>query len=180
EPYDLYPNYVSLPDDASKYRYIRFTVPDVNLGRLHEIKFFNNENGIEEQISGELITSFPDDIPLLQKIIDQDVVTYVDFFSLSAEHKEMDEIWFGYDFKEPVAIDAFEFYLRGDAYLRPGTTYELLYWDFGWQSLGQKKFNGEPLMFDNVPENALYLIKIIETNRYSRIFTYINGKQKFM
>ncbi|HYQ57095.1 MAG TPA: hypothetical protein VEP89_07085, partial [Draconibacterium sp.] len=112
--------------------------------------------------------------------VDKVVVTYVDFFSLSAKHKEMDELWFGYDFKEPVAVDAFEYYLRGDAYLRPGTTYELLYWDFGWKSMGKKKFNGEPLWFDNVPENALYLIKIIETNRYSRIFTYINGEQKFM
>jgi hypothetical protein len=67
-----------------------------------------------------------------------------------------------------------------NANIRKEGVYELLYWDFGWKSLGKKVASStNPLHFDNVPGNALLMIKIHDTDSYSRIFTYYNGVQNW-
>jgi len=66
--------------------------------------------------------------------------------------------------------------------LDSGATYELFYWNRGWQSLGTKAFTDKtkPLTFDKVPADRLYwLIKKDDTNpddREERIFTLDDGK----
>ena len=89
----------------------------------------------------------------------------------------MDKVWIGYDFKRPVPINGFEFYYVFNVSVRKEGVYELFYWDFGWKSLGAKKSNSTKISFDNVPENALLMVKIPDTENYSRIFTYLDGKQ---
>lgn len=159
-----------------KYRYFRFTIPKAKI-KLNEIKFFIKKNGIENEVNGELISSNPKDNLLFQKIIDGDLITGAVFTSLRETHKKSDKIWIGYDFKVPVSIRAFEFYFVFDANVRKEGIYELQYWDFGWKSLGIKKSVTNSISFDQVPENALLMIKIHDTDKYSRIFTYSDGKQ---
>lgn len=159
-----------------KYRYFRFTMPKAK-SKLNEIKFFNRKNGIENELKGELISSNPKDNSLFHNIIDENLITGVVFTSLSETNKLFDKIWIGCDFKYPVSVSAFEFYFVFDANIRKEGIYELLYWDFGWKSLGTKKSGYSSISFDNVPKNALLMIKIHDTNKYSRIFTYSDGTQ---
>ena len=158
------------------YRFYRFTFRNTK-SKLNEIKFFNRTNGNNSELKGKLISSNPWYIPLFQNIIDGNLKTGSVFTPQSKTNKLIDKIWIGYDFKHPVSISAFEFYFVFDANIRIGGIYELLYWDFGWKSLGTKKPDSNSISFDNVPENALLMLKIIDSNKYSRIFTYSDGKQ---
>ena len=163
-------------NSLSKYRYFRLAIPKAKI-KLNEIKFFNVKNGVENEVTGELISSNPKDNILFKKIIDGDLITGTVFTSLLETQENSDKIWIGYDFKVPMAISAFEFYFVFDANVRNQGIYELQYWDFGWKSLGIKKSVTNSISFDQVPENALLMIKIHDTNKYSRIFTYSVGEQ---
>ncbi|GHV61942.1 hypothetical protein FACS1894195_3240 [Bacteroidia bacterium] len=57
--------------------------------------------------------------------------------------------------------------------------YELLYWNNEWVSLGQKKSNEDFLTYDNVPANALLLLRNHTEGKEERIFTYEAGEQVF-
>ncbi|MDK9698754.1 MAG: transglutaminase-like domain-containing protein [bacterium] len=63
--------------------------------------------------------------------------------------------------------------------LDSGATYELHYWDNGWQKIAEKTADGKtPLVFDNVPQNRLYWLYKKDSNKEEeRIFTYENDKQ---
>lgn len=162
---------------SSKFRFIRFTISHTAT-KLNEIKFLGLENGAEKEMKGKLIYSYPKDSILLQNIVDEKLLTGVDFENISREHKLMGNVWIGYDLKRPVSISAFEFYFVFNVNVRIGGIYELLYWDFGWKSLGIKKSEStNPISFDHVPKNALLMIKIHDTNNYSRPFTYSEEKQ---
>jgi len=148
----------------AKFRFVRFTIPKGKL-KLNEIK-------------GELISSNPTDNLLYQKIVDGDLTTGHVFDNLGDDKYFEHEVWAGYDFKKPVVVNAFEFYFVFNASIRKEGIYELLYWDFEWKSLGKKVSDStKPLHFDQVPENALLMIKIHDTDSYSRIFTFSEGKQ---
>ena len=158
---------------AAKFRFVRFTIPKGKL-KLNEIKFLSGNN----EVKGELISSNPLDNLLFQRIVDGDMITGHVFNNPDDDHSFEHKVWVGYDFGKPVSISAFEFYFVFNANIRKEGIYELLYWDFGWISLGKKVSDStKPLHFDNVPENALLMIKIHDTDTYSRIFTYSEGKQ---
>ncbi|MGE8426264.1 MAG: hypothetical protein ACN6O7_00240 [Sphingobacterium sp.] len=56
------------------------------------------------------------------------------------------------------------------------TIYELWYWDKGWQKHSSVKANGQQLVFQNAPGNALYLVKASsESFDKTRPFTYEKG-----
>ena len=59
----------------------------------------------------------------------------------------------------------------------PNMEYELFYYDYGWISLGKKIANDFFLVYDNVPQNALLLLRNRTEGNEERIFTYENGKQ---
>jgi hypothetical protein len=162
----------------AQYRFVRFTVPHLSLV-LNEIKFFHKGNGAEREIRGKIISSYPKDSTLLTRIVDGNFLTGVDFNSISEEHKRFNKVWVGYDFKVPVSISAFEYYFVYYVNIRREGIYELFYWDNEWKSLGAKKTSTTSVCFDDVPENALLMIKIHDTNKYSRIFTYTDGKQNW-
>ena len=158
---------------AAKFRFVRFTIPKGKL-KLNEIKFYSGN----DEIKGELISSNPTDNLLFQKIVDEDLITGHVINNLGDDKNFEHKVWVGYDFGEPVSVSAFEFYFVFNANIRKEGIYELLYWDFGWKSLEMKVSNStKPLHFDNVPDNALLMIKIHDTDSYSRIFTYSEGKQ---
>jgi hypothetical protein len=47
----------------------------------------------------------------------------------------------------------------------------------GWTSLGIKTAQTDTLIFDNIPKNAIYLLKNTSKKETSSIFTYENNKQ---
>ncbi len=171
------PGIYHIPLQANKkYRFLRFKISNSKI-KINEIKFLITVNGAENEIKGNPVYSFPGDSLLFKRINDGDKLTGTNFSSLNEKHKHSGDIWTGYDFKRPVSISAFELYYVLDVNVRIGGIYELLYWDFGWKSLGIKTSGINMISFDNVPKNALLMIKIHDTNNYSRIFTYSDGKQ---
>jgi hypothetical protein len=59
----------------------------------------------------------------------------------------------------------------------PGNTYELLYWQKGWVSLGLQVADTNYLIYDNAPENALFWIRNHTQGVQERIFTYEQNRQ---
>lgn len=61
--------------------------------------------------------------------------------------------------------------------LKPGTQYELFYWQGGWQSLGKATAGTGPLAFEKVPTGCLYWLVADGSDKDERIFTIEDGKQ---
>jgi hypothetical protein len=61
--------------------------------------------------------------------------------------------------------------------LTAGWSYELFYWDDGWQSLGKKTAGSEPLSFEKAPAGALFRLVAENSDDEERIFTYENDRQ---
>lgn len=88
--------------------------------------------------------------------------------------------WVGMDFGSPVKINNIVFTGRGDGNsIEIGDLYELYYWDKyrGWKSLGKQSAKDVFLSFDNVPRNALFLLRDLSKGKEQRIFTYEDGEQ---
>ncbi|KQX10986.1 hypothetical protein [Flavobacterium sp. Root420] len=65
---------------------------------------------------------------------------------------------------------------RGNLYV--GDKYMLLYMGMsGWTNLGIKTAQSNSLLYNNVPKNAIYLLKNTSREERSNIFTYENNKQ---
>ncbi len=74
-------------------------------------------------------------------------------------------------------LDKIDFHNKYDVCPLPKykTIYELWYWDMGWQKHSSVKAEGKQLVFQNVPGNALYLVKASsESFDKTRPFTYEN------
>lgn len=88
------------------------------------------------------------------------------------------DMWVGVDLYKSVRIGALGFAPRNDDNAIISTdTYELFYWNGEWKSLGRKKTEGDSLIYDKVPENALLWLRNLTKGREERPFTYENGRQ---
>jgi hypothetical protein len=87
--------------------------------------------------------------------------------------------WVGLKFPEKKRIKEIKYIPRNDDnHINIGESYELFYYDRGWISLGGKTGDQtHVLVYNNVPENALLLLRNHTKGREERIFTYENGKQ---
>ena len=85
-------------------------------------------------------------------------------------------------FNQPHCISEIYFLPHNDGnFIQENNIYELFYYDLMWKSLGRKTGTqtGGTLIFDNVPENTLLLLKNHTQGTVERIFTYINGQQQW-
>ena len=66
-----------------------------------------------------------------------------------------------------------------DNFIKEGELYDLFYWDRAWKSLGRQVGSRQLqyLEYDNVPDNALLLLRNLTKGKEERIFTYEDGKQ---
>jgi len=85
---------------------------------------------------------------------------------------------FGIDFGTPQTLTKLVYYPKNDGnFVIPNHRYELFYYDMKWISLGEKQAMDFQLVYDNVPSNALLLLKDLTEGKEERIFTYKTGKQ---
>lgn len=61
--------------------------------------------------------------------------------------------------------------------LKPGKEYELYYWDKGWQNAAKDTFFEIKLHFEQIPENGLYWLREIDSEKEERIFIYRDQQQ---
>ena len=82
--------------------------------------------------------------------------------------------------KKKTLLSGVEFQFRNDDNLiREGELYELFYFiDKGVESLGKQYGTSQQvLIYENVPENALFWLRNYTRGKEERIFTYENGEQ---
>jgi hypothetical protein len=103
---------------------------------------------------------------------DGDVLTYFD----APEHTGC---WAGLAFDKKESISEIMFLpWNDDNFIQANENYELFYWDRGWRSLGGKMGDKtHRLVYENVPQNALLLLKNHTKGKEERIFTYEENEQ---
>lgn len=88
--------------------------------------------------------------------------------------------WAGLDLGRKVKVDHIVYTPRNrDNYVRPNDVYELFYCDRDWVSAGTIKATADSLVFQNIPENALLLLRNHTRGNAERIFVYENGGQQW-
>lgn len=164
--YTLYPFY------KGTHRYFRYLAPDGSYGQMAELTVFDEKG--DTIFPDKLIGDFhvksgckPDNL------FDGDPLTYYDTF-------ERKNVWIGMEQDVPFHISKISFLPRNDDnFIKKGDLYELFYWyAYGWKSHG-KMVGGDvfELVFDDVPQGALYLLRDHTSGKEERIFTYEDGKQ---
>jgi hypothetical protein len=157
---------------TKKYKYFRYLAPEKTHGEVAEIEVY--EVGSKNKLSGKLIGN--DTLiskSLLINAFDGDPLTR---FST----KGVDGTWVGLKFNAPKSIDRIVYLpFNDDNCIDNNQLYELFYWDNKWISLGKQKGSSETyrLVYDNVPSNALLLLRNLTKGEEERIFTYENGEQ---
>ena len=155
------------------FRFFRFLSPPKGFGNMAELTVYDN---LGKEIHGIPIgttnCSRGNDI---HKVFDKDPLTY--FLSFESENT-----FLGLQFNQPHCISEIYFLPHNDGnFIQENNIYELFYYDLMWKSLGRKTGTqtGGTLIFDNVPENTLLLLKNHTHGTEERIFTYINGQQQW-
>jgi len=91
-----------------------------------------------------------------------------------------DKNWVGMKFNYPEIISKIRYLGRNDDnFINIGNLYELYYWkDDDWKSLGTKISGySQQLVYNNVPNDALFLLRNHTEGNEERIFTYDGEKQ---
>ncbi len=153
-------------------QYFRYLSPKGSFVFMAEIELYNTEGN---KLAGKVIGtegSFDGKGRDRTKVFDGDYLTFFDAPEGSGG-------WVGLSFPKKESISSLMYLPRNDDnYIRENELYELFYFDKSWMSLGQKTGGKIPsLSFNDVPANALLLLKNHTKGIEERIFTYENGKQ---
>lgn len=155
--------YKELVIDTSKtYRYWRLKLADNNTVFISELEWWCNDNEI---CGNYLLRGTARDIELVS---DKNPLSFSGIND-----------WIGIDCMTPINISKIRYLLRNDANnIFEQSEYELFYFSLnGWISLGRKVADSSCLLFNNVPSNALFWLKNLNTGVEERIFTIENDGQ---
>ena len=163
----------SLPTTCdTTYRYFRYLSPKGSYGNMAEVEmydFLGNRPTIKRMFGMRYAVG----TSRLEKLFDGDVLTCYN-------RQFPDDGWAAVEFEEPQHISEVRFLPRNDDnFIREGEQYELYYWDgCRFASIARMEGNREGVLYvDNVPTNALLLLRNHTKGKEERIFTYENGEQ---
>ncbi|MDD3038293.1 hypothetical protein [Bacteroides sp.] len=165
---------IKVPDSLGNYRYWRYYKPNGGHCNIAEVVFVGGKS--HQIIRGRIIGtegSFGNRPEYTREAaFDNDALTYFDA-------PLNDDGWVGMDFGEPIKMEKIMYTPRGDGNtIEISDMYELFYWDrHCWVSLGEQKAASVKLEYENVPTNALLLLKNLTKGKEERIFTYENEEQ---
>ena len=154
------------------YKYFRYLSPKGSYGVVAEIEVY--EVGSKNKLTGKVIGNHKatDDHQHF-KAFDGDNLTRFGT-------QEADSTWVGLAFDSPRSIRRIVYLPRNDGNcIENNQQYELFYWDNNWVSLGKQTGSYETyrLTYNNVPTNALLLLRNLTKGKEERIFTYEKGEQ---
>jgi len=173
ERYPFYMNEIRIKN-PSYYRYLRYVSPNNNVpeaNNIAEVQFYGEDG--KQALRGAFIGSEGSAGHEIDKAFDNDMDSYY-------EDKNGKGGWIGIDLgpgrKDKVAM--IRYCPRNDTNcILPGDSYELLYWDGGWVSLGIKKADAYALDYKAVPAGGLYWLRDLSGGQEERVFTYEKGMQ---
>ena len=143
-------------NSSKLYRYWRLKFLTSNTIYISELEWFEKSQKLEAktiQASGNQCTS---------SLSDHDPLSYNGISN-----------WIGIDCKHPVSLSKIRYLLRNDTNgIFENNKYELFYYTLkGWKSLGQQIASSDQLIFNNIPCNALFWLRNLNTGKEERIFT---------
>lgn len=149
--------------NKKKFKYIRYSPCDTCSSNIAEI-VFQNSNKIIEYFNYIYSNNTS------KNLKDNNIRT--NYFSSTGTIST-------FKFKKPENITKIRYLPRNNFnIIEINDIYELLYFDYGWQSLGIQKATKNHLIY-NSPKNSLFLLKNLTKGKEERIFIYENGKQLF-
>ncbi len=157
---------------TAEYKYFRYFSPKKSYGEVAEVEVY--ESGSCSKLIGKIIgNNHPQTDYPRTNAFDGNTTTRF-------KTAEADSTWIGLAFDTPKKISRIVYLpTNDDNCVCNGQTYELLYWDNKWVSLGKQTGSSETyrLKYDNVPTNALFLLRNLTKGKEERIFTYEDNKQ---
>ena len=166
-------------DSSKPFRYIRLNVANNRAGNLAEIEFYGKKtpSGEEELLQGKIVgcpVEEEGNPHPYRHAMDGNLETWFE--------KERHTIgWVGLDLGKgnEHIITRVRLCPRSDTnFILPGDTYELFYWDKRmWESMGKQIAENLILTYNEVPSNAVYLLRNLSRGKEERIFTYEGGEQ---
>ena len=169
-------NYIEL-QTSKKYRQIHLTLPQKHIA-LSEIIFYEKQDGRLKPVTDVKVTAniSNDSIKELYRITDG--LSGTGFLgSFNSKNSKDWNILF--DLGRETKIHSISIIPKSKIQVNNNEDFTLYYWDNEWIQVKTMKGNRESIMFDNIPSDALYLIKTskMESSYYAeRIFTYKNGR----
>lgn len=162
-------------ENRSPHRFWRYLSPEGAYGNIAELEFYDTDgNKVTGSIIGTDGTYRQGDTATSKKaVFDGNVLTYFN------APKDSTGIYVGMDFGKAIPLGKIKYVPRNDDNnICRGDVYELYYWsDSCWKMVDRKTATENTLWFDNVPENALLLLKDVTKGKEERIFTYQDGQQ---
>ena len=158
-------------DEKRAFKYLRYIGADGKNCNINELLFYD-ENG--KEITGSVIGtdgSCNDNGSIKEKVFDKNILTGFDAPVPNGG-------WVGLKLPKAARVSKIRFMPRTDGnIIEQGDSYELVYWNNGWKSLGEKKALADSLVYNNVPSDALFLLHNRSKGADERIFTYEKRKQ---
>ena len=158
-------------ENNNLYKYFRYVSSDSEDIRISCIKLY--KNGHTEPVTGE-VYGFVSDYTTCDDYIFSNAFDN----NLRSNFNAPRGSWVALEVGEPVKIESLRIMARNSQNIvEPGDTYELYYFDKGWKSLGSRVADDYQLTYDNVPKEALLLLRNHTKGRQERIFAYNNHEQ---
>lgn len=156
-----------------EYRYLRYFGPANGYCNISEVAFYEKKDTVA--LTGKIIGTpgcyQHDGTHEYTNVFDGKTWTSFDYYKPSGG-------WAGLDLGRKVKVDRIVYTPRNrDNYVRPDDVYELFYCDREWKSAGRIKATADSLVFRDVPENTLLLLRNHSRGLDERIFIYENGVQ---
>ncbi len=168
-----YLNTINLKN-AVKFRYVRYyPLQKSDQCNIAEVEFLNGHSRLKGNLIGTDTAYVEGSTTLAKNAFDEDWNSY-----FAKNHTG--ETWVGLDFGSPVKITSLKYLPRNDTnMILVGDNYELFYWDNAWISLGSQTGKNDHLVYNNAPENSLFLLRNLTRGKEERIFTIKDGQQIF-
>src|SRR5690606_1691250 len=90
-----------------------------------------------------------------------------------------EDFYLGMEVSRPEKLAQIGFQARNDDnHIRPGDTYHLYYWEKDWLSLGSKLATDTVIYYNQLPKNALFLLKNKTRGTEEHVFIINEHKQQ--
>lgn len=158
-----------------KYRYFRYVGPKNASCNVAEIAFYGcaDTTGLKGKVIGTPGCYQQDGSHEYTNAFDGKTWTSFDYCKATGG-------WTGIDTGKKVAVDRIVYTPRNrDNYIRPGDVFELFYCDGDWKSAGKIKASADSLLYQDIPKNALLLLRNHTRGIDERIFVYENNMQSW-
>lgn len=152
------------------YRYVRYKGPDGGFCNVAEVMYYDMQGNLIQPIA---IMGTPN-----HKSTHDYVNVYDGSTLTSFDYPEPYGGWSGIEINKGTRIGKIVYAPRNrDNFVNEGDLYELQYFDAGWKSLGKQVSQSDTLVYADVPDNALLLLRNHSRGVQERVFTYEDDSQ---